>query len=89
VGSPLIFLNTSAARPVERAVGKKTITFEASRCVAWSSRRTERVAARELESGTVITDWCTVETEIEVKRQYLVIWRRTVFMGVYLFLCES
>jgi hypothetical protein len=29
-------------------------------CVVWSSRRTERVAARELLRGTMITDWSTV-----------------------------
>ena len=62
-----MFLNTSAATPVERAVGKKTITFEASPCVSISSRRTASVAGRDLLMGTVNTDWWTVGQKVSIR----------------------
>lgn len=38
-----------------RAVGKKTITFEEGPCSVRSSRRTCKVAARDVLRGAVIT----------------------------------
>lgn len=51
-----MFLKTSAASPVDRAVGRKTITFEALPCFVRSSRRTASVAGRDWLRGTIIAD---------------------------------
>lgn len=61
-----MFLNTSAATAVERAVGKNTITFEALPCASKSSRRTANVAGRDLLISTVNTDCWTVGQKVRL-----------------------